>query len=66
MKTYTITPVATNHTGIMKFEANYFITQHISYEFANIEEAKISPLAQQLFHLPFVKQVFLVTKFCGN
>lgn len=63
MKKYTITPVATSHEGIMKFEANYFITQHISYEFANIEEAKISPLAQELFHLPFVKQVFLSQNF---
>ncbi len=63
MKSYTITPSKTSHEGIMKFEANYFITQHISYEFANIEEAKISPLAQQLFHLPFVKQVFLAQNF---
>ena len=63
MKTYTITPVTTSHESIMKFEANYFITQHISYEFANIEEAKISPLAQKLFHLPFVKQVYLSQNF---
>ena len=63
MKNFTITPASTSHEGIMKFEANYFITQHISYEFANIEEAKISPLAQQLFHLPFVKQVFLAQNF---
>ena len=63
MKKYTINPVATSHEGIMKFEANYFITQHISYEFENIEEAKISPLAQELFHLPFVKQVFLAQNF---
>lgn len=63
MKNYTITPATTSHEGIMKFEANYFITQHISYEFANIEEAKISPLAQQLFHLPFVKQVFFAQNF---
>ena len=63
MKSYTITPSKTSHEGIMKLEANYFITQHISYEFANIEEAKISPLAQQLFHLPFVKQVFLAQNF---
>ncbi len=47
MKKFTVKPVVTSHEGIMKFEANHFITQHISYEFANIEEAKISPLAQQ-------------------
>ncbi len=63
MKKYTIKVVPTSHEGIMKFEANYFLTQHISYEFENIEEAKISPLAQQLFHLPFVKQVFIAQNF---
>lgn len=63
MKKFTIKIVATSHEGIMKFEANHFITQHISYEFANIEEAKISPLAQQLFHLPFVKQLFISQNF---
>lgn len=63
MSTFTIKPVSTSHEGILKFEANQFITQHISYEFENIEEAKISPLAQQLFHLPFVKQVFIAQNF---
>ena len=63
MKEYTIKIVPTSHDGIVKFEANHFITQHISYEFANIEEAKISPLAQQLFHLPFVKQIFISQNF---
>jgi len=63
MKEYTIKIVPTSHDGIIKFEANHFITQHISYEFENIEEAKISPLAQQLFHLPFVKQIFISQNF---
>ena len=63
MKKFTIKAVPTSHAGIMKFESNYFLTQHISYEFANIEEAKISPLAQQLFHLPFVKQIFIAQNF---
>jgi len=63
MKEYTIKIVPTSHEGIVKFEANNFITQHISYEFANIEEAKISPLAQQLFYLPFVKQIFISQNF---
>ena len=63
MKKYTIKVVPTSHEGIMKFEANYFLTQHISYEFENIEEAKISPLAQQLFHLPFVKQLYIAQNF---
>ncbi len=63
MSEFTIKPVSTSHASILKFEANQFITQHISYEFENIEEAKISPLAQQLFHLPFVKQVFIAQNF---
>ena len=63
MKKFTVKPVATKVDSIVKFEANYFITQHISYEFGNIEEAKISPLAQQLFHLPFVKQVYMSQNF---
>lgn len=63
MKRYTIEIVPTSHEGIIKFEANYFLTQHISYEFANIEEAKVSPLAQELFHLPFVKQLFIAQNF---
>ncbi len=63
MKEFSIKVVPTTHDGIIKFEANQFITQHISYEFDNIEEAKISPLAQQLFHLPFVKQIFISQNF---
>lgn len=63
MKNHTIKIVPTSHTSIVKFESNHFITQHISYEFENIEEAKISPLAQQLFHLPFVKQIFISQNF---
>ncbi|WP_010523307.1 NifU family protein [Aquimarina agarivorans] len=63
MKKYSIKVVPTSHDSIIKFEANYFLTQHISYEFENIEEAKISPLAQQLFHLPFVKQIFIAQNF---
>ena len=40
----------------MKFETNHFISPDKNYEFQNIDQAKESPLAQQLFHLPFVKQ----------
>lgn len=34
-----------------------------SYEYNNIDEAKNSVLAQQLFHLPFVKKVFISVNF---
>ena len=38
-------------------------TQHQSFEFSNIDEAKASPLAQQLFYLPFVKKVYITSNF---
>jgi Fe-S cluster biogenesis protein NfuA len=34
-----------------------------SHKYSNIDEAKKAPLAQQLFHLPFVKQVFISANF---
>jgi len=34
-----------------------------SYQYNNIDEAKDSPLAQQLFHLPFIKRVFISANF---
>ena len=34
-----------------------------SYEYKNIDEAKASPLAQQLFYLPFVKTVYISSNF---
>ena len=55
----------TNHPTILKFEANSFLTEHKSYEFKNIDEVKNSPLAQQLFYLPFVKTVFISGNFIG-
>jgi len=56
---------STNHPTILKFEANIFLTEHKSYEYKNIDEAKNSPLAQQLFYLPFVKSVFISGNFIG-
>jgi len=53
----------TSNTAIIKFELNQFITQHQSFEFSNIDEAKLSPLAQQLFYLPFVKKVYISGNF---
>jgi len=63
MTTYTINIQPTTNSDIVKFEANQFLTRHESFEFANIEEAAKSPLAQQLFHLPFVKTVYLAQNF---
>ncbi len=53
----------TSNNAIVKFEVNQFITKHQSFEFNNIDEAKNSPLAQQLFYLPFVKKVYISGNF---
>ncbi len=63
MNTYTINIEPTSNSAIIKFETNQFLTRHESFEFGNIEEAQKSPLAQQLFHLPFVKTVFIAQNF---
>lgn len=62
MKEYNITVVPTNNTKIIKFEANHFLVKG-NYEYKNIDEAKESPLAQQLFYLPFVKTVYIASNF---
>ena len=53
----------TQNPTILKFEFPDFITQNESFEFKNIDEAKSSPLAQQLFYLPFVKTVYISGNF---
>ena len=63
MSTYTIQVVPTTNEAIVKFESNEFLVKNHSYEFKNIDEAKPSPLAQQLFHLPFVKTVYIAQNF---
>ena len=63
MENITINIKPTTKPTIVKFEANKFLTKHENYEFRNIEEAGNSPLAQQLFHLPFVKTVYIAQNF---
>ncbi len=53
----------TQNPSILKFEFENFITQNESFEFKNIDEANDSPLAQQLFYLPFVKTVYISGNF---
>lgn len=53
----------TQNPTILKFEFPDFITQNQSFEFKNIDDAKPSPLAQQLFYLPFVKTVYISGNF---
>lgn len=52
----------TTSDTIVKFSSNTILTSG-SYDYSNIDEAKNSPLAQQLFHLPFVKRVFISANF---
>lgn len=63
MSTYKITTQNTSNPTIIKFDVNQFITKHQNYEYNNIDEAKDSPLAQQLFYLPFVKKVYISSNF---
>lgn len=63
MSNYTIAITPTSNPHIVKFIANLFLTESSSYEFKNVDEAKQSPLAQQLFYLPFVKTVFISQNF---
>lgn len=63
MKEFTITVVETNNPTILKFDTNHLITKNRNYEFKNIDEAKNSPLAQQLFYLPFIKTVYISGNF---
>lgn len=58
-----ITIKETQNPTIIKFEFPDFITQNQNFEFKNIDEAKNSPLAQQLFYLPFVKTVYISGNF---
>lgn len=58
-----ITIKETSNPSILKFEFSYFISPNQSFEFKNIDECKDSPLAQQLFYLPFVKTVYISGNF---
>ena len=63
MSKINITVQLTNNDNIVKFVTKSFITQSKSYEFNNIDDAKESPIAQRLFHLPFVKTIYISQNF---
>ena len=63
MSTYSISIEGTSNPAIKKFQVDQFLVNHNSYEFNNIDEAGNSPLAQQLFYLPFVKTVYIAQNF---
>ena len=52
----------TNNNSVLKFTADTVLISG-SYQFNNLNEAKNSPLAEQLFHLPFVKRVLISANF---
>ncbi len=63
MSNFNISIEPTKNENIVKFITNSFLTQANSFEFKNIDEAKPSPIAQQLFHLPFVKTIYISQNF---
>lgn len=53
----------TSNPSIIKFVLPDFITKGDNYEFKNIDETTDSPLAKELFYLPFVKTVYISNNF---
>jgi Fe-S cluster biogenesis protein NfuA len=58
-----ITIKTTQNPNILKFEFSEFIARSTNFEFKNIDETANSPLAKQLFYLPFVKTVYISGNF---
>ncbi|MDP5000310.1 MAG: NifU family protein [Flavobacterium sp.] len=53
----------TQNPAIVKFELDENIVRSENFEFKNIDETQNSPLAKQLFFLPFVKTVYISGNF---
>lgn len=58
-----VTIKETRSAHILKFELEEFLDNSIQFEFNNIDEAGLSPIAQKLFYLPFVKKVYISGNF---
>jgi Fe-S cluster biogenesis protein NfuA len=52
----------TANPGIIKFVFDKILTES-SFEYNSIDDAKNSGLVQQLFHLPFIKKVYITANF---
>lgn len=52
----------TENPGIIKFVFDKILTES-SFEYNSIDDAKNSGLVQQLFHLPFIKKVYITANF---
>lgn len=53
----------TQNPAVLKFEFPDFISYGANFEFKNIDETAPSPLARNLFYLPFVKTVYISGNF---
>ena len=63
MQNVKVTVQETTNNTIIKFNINQILINGGSYEYSNIDETKNSPLAKQLFYLPFVKKIFITANF---
>ena len=52
----------TPNPAVMKFVANKMLVDELQ-EFKSIDDTKSAPLAQALFHFPYVKEVFIDTNY---
>ena len=57
-----VTIETTSNPAITKFVFDKILTEN-SFEYNSIEDATNSTLVQQLFHLPFVKKVYITANF---
>lgn len=58
----TVYAESTPNPNVMKFVLNKQLFKEV-YEFKNVDDTKIAPIAQSLFNFPFVKEVFLDFNF---
>ena len=63
MSKHTVMIEGTKNPSIVKFTSTEQIIKGGSYQFNNIDEAKESPVAQELFKLPFVSKIFISANF---
>ncbi|MFV0249048.1 MAG: NifU family protein [Tenacibaculum sp.] len=63
MKTISIDIQETNNKSILKFVSNILLTKGESYQYNNVEETSNSYFVNKLFHLPFIKKVFISANF---
>lgn len=64
MRSVNIYMEANPNPNSMKFVVNFMLLQDgVSFDYPNVESADQSPLAQELFKLPYVDRVFYMSNF---